>query len=63
MLIGLGLFLFVCIVAAAMIFRSSVVKAKLNEALAKTNGELKRVNGELEVKNGELKRLNEEVWN
>ena len=61
MLIGLGLFLFVCIVAAAMIFRSYVVKAKLNEELAKTNGELKRVNGELEVKNGELKRLNEEV--
>ena len=61
MLIGLGLFLFVCIVAAALLFRSYVVKAKLNEALAKTNGELKRVNGELEVKNGELKRLNEEV--
>lgn len=61
MLVGLGLFLFVCIVAAAMIFRSYVVKAKLNEELAKTNGELKRVNGELEVKNGELKRLNEEV--
>ena len=61
MLIGLCLFLLVCIVAAAMIFRSYVVKAKLNEALAKTNGELKRVNGELEVKNGELKRLNEEV--
>ena len=61
MLVGLCLFLFVCIVAAAMIFRSYVVKAKLNEALAKTNGELKRVNGELEVKNGELKRLNEEV--
>ena len=61
MLMGLGLFLFVCIVAAALLFRSYVVKAKLNEALAKTNGELKRVNGELEVKNGELKRLNEEV--
>lgn len=61
MLVGLCLFLLVCIVAAAMIFRSYVVKAKLNEALAKTNGELKRVNGELEVKNGELKRLNEEV--
>ena len=61
MLVGLCLFLFVCIVAAAMIFRSYVVKAKLNEELAKTNGELKRVNGELEVKNGELKRLNEEV--
>ena len=61
MLVGLCLFLLVCIVAAAMIFRSYVVKAKLNEELAKTNGELKRVNGELEVKNGELKRLNEEV--
>ena len=60
-LVGLCLFLLVCIVAAAMIFRSYVVKAKLNEELAKTNGELKRVNGELEVKNGELKRLNEEV--
>lgn len=61
MLIGLGLFLLVCIVAAAMIFRSYVVKAKLNEELARTNGELKRVNGELENKNEELKRLNEEV--
>ena len=61
MLIGLGLFLLVCIVAAAMIFRSYVVKAKLNEELARTNGELKRVNGELESKNAELKRLNEEV--
>ena len=61
MLIGLYLFLLVCIVAAAMIFRSYVVKAKLNEELARTNGELKRVNGELESKNAELKRLNEEV--
>lgn len=61
MLIGLCLFLLVCIVAAAMIFRSYVVKAKLNEELARTNGELKRVNGELESKNAELKRLNEEV--
>ena len=61
MLIGLCLFLLVCIVAAAMIFRSYVVKAKLNEELARTNGELKRVNGELENKNEELKRLNEEV--
>ena len=60
MLIGLGLFLLVCIVAAVMIFRSYVVKAKLNEELARTNGELKRVNGELENKNEELKRLNEE---
>lgn len=61
MLIGLCLFLLVCIAAAAMIFRSYVVKAKLNEELARTNGELKRVNGELESKNAELKRLNEEV--
>lgn len=61
MLIGLCLFLLVCIVAAVMIFRSYVVKAKLNEELARTNGELKRVNGELESKNAELKRLNEEV--
>ena len=44
-----------------MIFRSYVVKAKLNEELARTNGELKRVNEELESKNAELKRLNEEV--
>ena len=61
MLIGLALFLLVCIAAAAMIFRGYVVKVKLNEELAKTNGELKRVNEELEDKNGELKRLNEEV--
>lgn len=61
MLIGLALFLLICIAAAAMIFRGYVVKVKLNEELAKTNGELKRVNGELEDKNGELKRLNEEV--
>ena len=61
MLIGLTLFLLVCIAAAAMIFRGYVVKVKLNEELAKTNGELKRVNEELEDKNSELKRLNEEV--
>ena len=61
MLVGLGLFLFVCLVASTMVFRGYVVKAKLNEKLAKTNDELKRVNGELEVKNEELKRLNEEV--
>ena len=61
MLIGLALFLLICIAAAAMIFRGYVVKVKLNEELAKTNGELKRVNEELEDKNGELKRLNEEV--
>ena len=61
MLIGLCLFLFFSIAAAALIFRGYVVKVKLNEELAKTNGELKRVNEELEDKNGELKRLNEEV--
>ena len=61
MLIGLCLFLFVCVAAAALIFRGYVVKVKLNEELAHTNGALKRVNGELEVKNEELKRLNEEV--
>ena len=61
MLIGLALFLLVCIAAAALIFRGYVIKVKLNEELAKTNGALKRVNGELEVKNEELKRLNEEV--
>ena len=61
MLVGLCLFLFVCLVASTMVFRGYVIKAKLNEELAKTNDELKRVNGELEVKNEELKRLNEEV--
>ena len=61
MLVGLGLFLFVCLVASTLVFRGYVIKAKLNEELAKTNDELKRVNGELEVKNEELKRLNEEV--
>lgn len=61
MLIGLCLFLLVCIAGAALIFRGYVVKVKLNEKLANTNDELKRVNGELEQKNGELKRLNNEV--
>ena len=61
MLVGLGLFLLVCLVASTLVFRGYVIKAKLNEKLAKTNDELKRVNGELEVKNEELKRLNEEV--
>ena len=61
MLIGLGVFLLVCIVAAALLFRSYVVKARLNEELARTNGELKRVNGELEDKNEEQKRLNAEL--
>ena len=54
MLIGLGVFLLVCVTAAAMIFRGYIIKAKLNEQLAKANGEL-------EEKNKELKRLNEEV--
>lgn len=61
MLIGLCLFLFVCVAAAALIFRGYVVKVRLNEKLANANGELKRVNVELEQKNGELKRLNDEV--
>ena len=61
MLIGLCLFLFICIAGAALIFRGYVVKVKLNEKLANTNDELKRVNGELEQKNEELKRLNDEV--
>lgn len=61
MLIGLCLFLFVCLAAAALIFRGYLIKVKLNETLAKTNGELKRLNVELCEKNEELKRLNEEV--
>ena len=61
MLIGLCLFLLVCLAAAALIFRGYLVKVKLNEKLAKTNGELKRLNVELGEKNEELKRLNEEV--
>lgn len=61
MLIGLCLFLFICIAGAALIFRGYVVKVKLNEKLANTNDELKRVNGELGQKNDELKRLNDEV--
>ncbi len=61
MLIGLGLFLLVCLAAAALIFRGYLIKVRLNETLAKTNGELKRLNVELGEKNEELKRLNEEV--
>ena len=61
MLIGLCLFLLVCLAAAALIFRGYLVKVKLNEKLAKTNGELKRLNVELGEKNEEMKRLNEEV--
>lgn len=61
MLIGLCLSLFVCLAAAALIFRGYLIKVKLNETLAKTNGELKRLNVELGEKNEELKRLNEEV--
>ena len=55
MLISLGLFLFVCIVAVALIFRSYIVKAKLNEALARKNDELKRLNEEvMELTNSRL---------
>lgn len=61
MLIGLCLFLLVCLAAAALFFRGYLIKVKLNETLAKTNGELKRLNVELGEKNEELKRLNEEV--
>lgn len=61
MLIGLCLFLLVCVAAAALIFRGYVVKVRLNEKLANANSELKRVNVELEQKNEELKRLNDEV--
>lgn len=61
MLIGLCLFLFVCLAAAALIFRGYMIKVRLNEKMAKTNGELKRLNVELGEKNEEMKRLNEEV--
>lgn len=61
MLIGLCLFLLVCLAAAALIFRGYLIKVKLNEKLAKTNGELKRLNVELGEKNEKMKRLNEEV--
>lgn len=61
MLIGLCLFLLVCLAAAALVFRGYMIKVRLNETLAKTNGELKRLNVELGEKNEELKRLNEEV--
>ena len=61
MLIGLCLFLLVCLAAAALIFRGYMIKVRLNEKLAKTNGELKRLNVELGEKNEEMKRLNEEV--
>ena len=61
MLIGMCLFLLVCLAAAALIFRGYLVKVKLNEKLAKTNDELKRLNVELGEKNEEMKRLNEEV--
>lgn len=61
LLMSLGLFLLVCIIAATLIFRSYIVKTRLNEKLANANDELKRMNGELEDKNDELKRLNDEV--
>ncbi len=46
-LIGLFVLLLVIILAAVMIFRSYVVKTKLNEELAKKNDELKRLNDEV----------------
>ena len=61
LLVGLVLFLLLCIIAATLVLRGYIVKARLNEELANANGELRRVNGELEEKNGELKRLNDEV--
>ena len=61
MLIGLGVFLLISIAAAALLFRSYVVKARLNEELARKNVEQKRLNAELAAKNDELKRLNGEV--
>lgn len=55
MLISLGLLLFVCILAVALIFRGYIVKAKLNEELAKKNDELKRLNEEvIELTNSRL---------
>ena len=61
LLIGLFVFLLVCIIAVVAIFRGYVVKTRLNEQLAKKNEEQKRLNDELASKNNELKRLNEEV--
>ena len=37
LLMGLGLFLLVCIIAATLIFRSYIVKTRLNEKLANAN--------------------------
>ena len=55
MLISLGLLLFVCILAVALIFRGYIVKAKLNEELARKNDELKRLNEEvIELTNSRL---------
>ncbi len=47
MLVGLFVFLLVCIIAAVAIFRSYVIKARLNEELSKKNDELKRLNEEV----------------
>ena len=46
-LIGLGVFLMILIVAAVMIFRGYVIKVRLNEELAQKNAELKRLNEEV----------------
>lgn len=40
LLVSLVVFLLVCIIATAMILRSYIVKAKLNEELARKNDEL-----------------------
>ena len=47
LLIGLFVFLLVCIIAAVSIFRGYLVKTRLNEELSSKNGELKRLNEEV----------------
>ena len=54
MVITLGAFLLVVIIASVLVFRGYVVKAKLNEELAQKNEQQKKMNEE-------LKQLNEEV--
>lgn len=67
-LVGLGVFLLLIIIAAVLIFRGYVIKARLNEELGRKNEkqkrmneEQKRLNTELASKNNELERLNQEV--
>ena len=53
--VALFVVLFIFIVAAAMIFRGYVVKARLNEQLARKNKELERLNNEvMELTNSRL---------